>query len=59
MPRDEVVQYLERYAAGFEAPVRKGVEVISLRPGPDGGFLLETSVIVARQIATRQVQPAT
>ena len=40
MPRDEIVFYLERYAAGFEAPVRKGIEVISLRQGPDGGFLL-------------------
>ncbi len=27
MPRDEVVAYLERYAAGFDAPVREGVEV--------------------------------
>jgi putative flavoprotein involved in K+ transport len=52
MPRDEIVSYLERYAAGFEAPVRKGIEVISLRPGPDGGFLLETS---AGQIAARMV----
>ena len=52
MPRDEIVAYLERYAAGFEAPVRKGVEVISLGPGPDGGFLLETS---AGQIAARTV----
>ena len=52
MPRDEVVAYLERYAAGFEAPVREGVEVTSLRPGPDGGFLLETS---AGQIAARTV----
>jgi putative flavoprotein involved in K+ transport len=49
MPRDEVVRYLERYAAGFEAPVREGIEVTSLRPGGDG-FLLETSAgeIVAR-----------
>ena len=43
MPRDEVVPYLERYAAGFEAPVREGVEVTALRSGPDGGFLLESS----------------
>ena len=43
MPRDEIVQYLERYAAGFEASVREGIEVTSLRPGGDGGFLLETS----------------
>jgi cation diffusion facilitator CzcD-associated flavoprotein CzcO len=42
MTRDEVVDYLERYAAGFEAPVREGVDVSSLQPQP-GGFLLETS----------------
>ena len=34
MPRDEVVQYLERYAAGFEAPVRKGIDVIRCGRGP-------------------------
>jgi putative flavoprotein involved in K+ transport len=52
MPRDEVVAYLERYAAGFEAPVREGIEATSLRPGPDGRFLLETSAgeIVARTV---------
>ena len=43
MPRDQVVAYLERYAAGFEAPVREGIEVTALSSGPDGGFLLETS----------------
>ena len=43
MLRDEVVAYLERYAAGFEAPVREGIEVTALSSGADGGFLLETS----------------
>jgi putative flavoprotein involved in K+ transport len=43
MLRDEVVAYLERYARGFEAPVREEVEVISLTPGSNGGFRLETS----------------
>ena len=43
MLRDQVVEYLERYAAGFEAPVREGIEVTALSSGPDGGFLLETS----------------
>ncbi len=43
MLRDQVVAYLERYAAGFEAPVREGIEVTALSSGPDGGFLLETS----------------
>jgi putative flavoprotein involved in K+ transport len=42
MLRDEVVRYLERYAAGFEAPVREGIEVTSLRSRA-GGFVLETS----------------
>ena len=43
MPRDEIVGYLERYAAGFDAPVREGVEVTALRAGRDGRLLLETS----------------
>ena len=43
MPRDELVAYLERYAAAVEAPVREGVEVSSLRPHPDGGFELQSS----------------
>ncbi len=43
MARDEVVAYLERYAAGFGAPVRENVEVTSITRGPDGGFALETS----------------
>ena len=52
MPRDDIVAYLERYAAGFDAPVREGVDVTSLGPGTDGGFLLETS---AGEIAGRTV----
>ena len=31
MPRDDIVSYLERYAASFDAPVREGVAVTSLR----------------------------
>jgi putative flavoprotein involved in K+ transport len=52
MPRDQVVGYLERYAAGFGAPVREGVEVSSVRTRPDGGFALESSGgdIVARTV---------
>jgi putative flavoprotein involved in K+ transport len=42
MPRDEIVGYLERYAAAVAAPVREGVEVASLEPD-GGGFRLETS----------------
>jgi putative flavoprotein involved in K+ transport len=43
MPRDEVVAFLERYAAGFQAPVREDVEVTSLERGQEGRFRLETS----------------
>jgi putative flavoprotein involved in K+ transport len=43
MLRDEVVAYLERYAEAIDAPVREGVEVSSLRPGPGGGLRLDTS----------------
>ena len=43
VPRDEVVRYLRRYASSFGAPVREGVGVDSLEPGPSGGFLLRTS----------------
>jgi putative flavoprotein involved in K+ transport len=41
MARDEIVAYLEQYAAGL--PIRTGVAVESLEPGPAGGFLLRTS----------------
>jgi putative flavoprotein involved in K+ transport len=43
MHRDEIVAYFERYAAGFDVPVREGVEVTSLAPGDDGAFELETA----------------
>jgi putative flavoprotein involved in K+ transport len=52
MQRDEVVAYLERYAAAFDAPVREGIEVTALRQGPDGDLLLESS---AGQIAAEAV----
>jgi putative flavoprotein involved in K+ transport len=42
-PLGEVIEYLEGYAASFEAPVREGVEVTALRAGAGGGFELETS----------------
>jgi len=41
--RDEIVRHLERFADSFRAPVREGLEVRSLEPGADGGFLLKTS----------------
>ncbi|HJW69928.1 MAG TPA: NAD(P)-binding domain-containing protein, partial [Candidatus Binatia bacterium] len=42
MPRDEFVGYLERYADGFQAPVRENAEVTSIE-AVDDGFLLRTS----------------
>ena len=42
MPRDDIVRFLERYAASFDAPVREGVAVTSLERA-NGGFILETS----------------
>jgi putative flavoprotein involved in K+ transport len=52
MPRDEIVSYLERYAAGFHAPVREGIEVTELEPAPGGGFDLRTpnGTIRARKV---------
>jgi len=43
MPRDQIVAYLERYAASFDAPVREGVEVTALRAGSNGQLGLDTS----------------
>jgi putative flavoprotein involved in K+ transport len=43
MLRDEVVDYLERYAAAIDAPLHEGVEVTAVRPRPEGGLSLETS----------------
>jgi putative flavoprotein involved in K+ transport len=42
MPRDEMVGYLERYAAGLRAPVRENAEVTSIE-ALDDGFLLRMS----------------
>jgi putative flavoprotein involved in K+ transport len=43
VPRDEIVAYLERYAASFQAPVLAGVEVQGLEAAAGGGFRLRTS----------------
>jgi putative flavoprotein involved in K+ transport len=43
MLRDEIVEHLQRYAAGFDAPLREGVDVTSLQAAPEGGYLLRTS----------------
>lgn len=57
MPRDEIVEYLERYAGSYGAPVREGVDVASLaRADGDGSFVLRTS---AGEIRARHVVVAT
>jgi putative flavoprotein involved in K+ transport len=43
MLRNEVVAFLERYATGFQAPVRENIEVTSVEPGQKGRFRLQTS----------------
>jgi putative flavoprotein involved in K+ transport len=42
MPRDEIVAYLERYAAAFSLPVREGVSALSIDPGV-GQFRIRTT----------------
>ena len=44
MHRDQIVSYLERYAASFDAPMRQGERVDSVAPGRAGGFDVHTSV---------------
>lgn len=43
MPRDEIVAYLERYAANVGCPVRTGVLVTAVRDGDGGGFEIDTA----------------
>jgi putative flavoprotein involved in K+ transport len=52
MPRDDIVRHLEAYAGSFAAPVREGVEVISLDGSPQAGFRLRTTegVLVADRV---------
>ena len=42
LPRDELVAHIVRYAESFQAPVREGVEVTSIRPAGTS-FALDTS----------------
>ena len=56
MTRDEIVAFLERYAAGFAAPVREGVEVAALEQSPGGGFVLRRP---GGEIRARRVVVAT
>ena len=54
--RDEVVDYLTRYAEHFNLPVELGSEVLSVRAGDDAGFVVE---VRDRAYAAEQVVIAT
>lgn len=41
--RDELVDFMERYAARIGAPVREGTAVTAVEPADDGGFTVRTS----------------
>ena len=57
LPREEVVDYLERYAASFHAPLHCGVRVTALRQHPAGdGYLVEAEQMT---LAARNVVLAT
>ena len=43
MPKDEIVNFLDRYARSFGAPIRTGVDVTAIEPLEDGTFTLRTS----------------
>jgi putative flavoprotein involved in K+ transport len=43
MPRNEIVDHLERYAVSFRAPIQEGVDVSSVEPAPGNGLFLRTS----------------
>jgi putative flavoprotein involved in K+ transport len=44
MVKDQIVEYVESYAARFSPPVHEGVDVQRITRSEQGGFLLETSV---------------
>ncbi|MBD0336472.1 MAG: MSMEG_0569 family flavin-dependent oxidoreductase [Cyanobacteria bacterium Co-bin13] len=44
MPRNEIVNYIEAYAASFEPPVKEGVEVLRVRRNRLGIFEVTTSI---------------
>jgi putative flavoprotein involved in K+ transport len=66
LERDEIVAYLEDYAASFRPPLREGVEVTSLEPGAASRFVLRTtmgdleadSVVLATGAYQRSFRPA-
>jgi putative flavoprotein involved in K+ transport len=53
---DEVLRFLEAYAAEIAAPVRTGTEVLALRRDGTAGYLMETR---SGEVAARQVVIAT
>ncbi|MBD2055785.1 MSMEG_0569 family flavin-dependent oxidoreductase [Oculatella sp. FACHB-28] len=44
MKKDEIVQYIEEYAASFNPPVKEGVEVLKVRKDTQGKFEVVTSI---------------
>lgn len=66
MPRDEIVGYLERYAAAAKLPVREGVSVISLDAASGNGFQVRTdsevlhakNIVLANGAYQRPFRPA-
>lgn len=56
MPRDEIVAFLERYAARSRTSVREGVAVDSIQSIPNGGFEVNSS---AGAVRARHVVVAT
>lgn len=44
MQKDEIVQYIEDYAASFNPPLKAGVEVSKVRQNPEGIFELTTTI---------------
>jgi putative flavoprotein involved in K+ transport len=52
MPRDDIAAYLDRYADGFDAPVREGIDVTSLDAHDGNGFRLRTNAgeVIANKV---------
>jgi putative flavoprotein involved in K+ transport len=64
MPRDEIVAYLERYAAATETPIREGMEVTSIEPDAarftirtPNGTIEASSVVVSTGAYQRPHRP--
>ena len=43
MKKDEIVEYIDQYVAGFEPPVTEGVAVTRLYRNDEGGYVAETT----------------